>query len=336
MSKLPIKVQVGIRDSWDNQDVPVQKAIKNLKEVIGVGVSVNPEWPLLFTELDSFYPDKATLVPSVAAAVEAFCTALTTFADDEANGEWADTLLEQTEGRVRFSLEVSKTRDIGLIWSNQRRSFIIALPKSVMPSKSYMLSFFTGNLLKIFDEKPNHSTSSNTQSASIDDWADVALDNKTGNAAVIEIPQRHAVAQESPTFDIIPDIDTVARPDELLLKPPYHLTVRDYSSSTTVVQCSHSPTLQFLSNYLTKWARTNHNNTRKPPLAEIKLQQSAFGLGVAYDRLTVTADTRYTAQEISPTILLALIESVLGYKTVSNDGSFWTFRRDVEFRKSRY
>ncbi|KAF2972062.1 hypothetical protein GQX73_g1622 [Xylaria multiplex] len=329
-------VQVGIRDSWDNQDAPVQKAIKNLKEVIGVGVSVNPEWPLLFTELDSFYPDKATLVPSVATVVEACCTALATFADDDANGEWADTLLEQTEGRVRFALEIFKTRDIGLIWSNQRRSFVIGLPKSVMPSKSYMLSFFTGNLLKIFDEKPNHSTPPNTQPTSIDDWADVALDNKTGNAAVIEIPQRHAVARESPTFDIIPDIETVARPDELLLKPPYHLTVRDYNSSTIVVQCSHSPTLQFLSDYLTKWARTNHNNTRKPPLAEIKLQQSAFGLGVAYDRLTVTADTRYTAQEISPTILLALIEGVLGYEIVSNDGSLWTFRRDVEFRNNRY
>ncbi|TGJ80327.1 hypothetical protein E0Z10_g8447 [Xylaria hypoxylon] len=356
MSKLPIKVQVGIRDAWDNQDAPVQKAIKNMKEVIGVGVFVNPEWPLLLAELDSFYPDKGILVPSVAAAVEACCTALTTLADDEANAEWADTLLEQTESHVRFFLEVrvnalplrphatkltyheqvSKSRDMGMTWSNQRRGLIISLPKSVAPSKSYMLSFFTGNLLKIFDVKPKHATSSNNEPASVDDWADVTVDNKTGNAAVIEIPQRHAIAQQPPVFDMIPDIETIPRPDELLLKPPYHLIVRDFNSSSTEVQCSHSPTLQFLSDYLKKWARTNHNNTNRPPLAEVKLHQSAFGLGVVYDRLTVATESRYTAQEVSPTMLLSLIEGVMGYKMISNDGPFWTFRRDVEFKSSRY
>ncbi|GAW24094.1 hypothetical protein ANO14919_136740 [Xylariales sp. No.14919] len=336
MSKLPIKVQVGIRDSWDNQDAPVQRAIKNVTEVIGVGVSISPEWPPLLAELDSFYPDKATLVPSIAAAVEACCASLATLADDEANSEWADTLLERTEGHVRLSLEVSKTREMGMAWSGQRKSLIISLPKSVAPSKSYMLSFFTGNLLKIFEEKPKHSASSSADPASVDDWADVAVDNKTGNAAVIEIPQRHAIAQQTQAFDMIPDIDTIPRPDELLLRPPYHLTMRDFNSSSTEIQCSHSPTLQFLSDYLKKWARTNHNNTTKPPLAEVKLHQSAFGLGIVYDRLTMAAESRYTAQEVSPTILLALIEGVLGYKQVSNDGPFWTFRRDVEFRASRY
>ncbi|KAI0424107.1 hypothetical protein F5Y09DRAFT_154189 [Xylaria sp. FL1042] len=336
MSRLPIKVQVGIRDAWDNQDSPVQKAIKKFKEVVGVPVSVVPEWSLLITELGPFYPDKEILVLSVAAAVEACVIALTTLTDDEASSEWAESLLERTEGHVRLLTEASKNREIGILWSNEQRGLVISLPKSAIPSQSYMLSFFTGSLLKVFDEDEKHNTSSNIESTAADDWADVAVDNKTGNAAVIEILQRHTTTQRSSAFDLIPDVDIIPRPDELLLKPPYFLTVRDFNSSSTEVQCSHGPTLQFLSDYLKKWAKTNYNNTNKPPLAEIKLHQSAFGLGVVYDRMTVTVESRYAAQEISPTIILGLVEGVLGYKIVSNDGPYWSFRRDVEFRNNHY
>ncbi|KAI0104282.1 hypothetical protein GGR51DRAFT_229837 [Nemania sp. FL0031] len=339
MSKLPIKIQVGIRDSWEKDDAPVQKAIRNLKEVVGIRVTVNPEWPLLHSELGSFYPDKATLVPSIASAVESCCTALSTLADDEANSEWADALLEKTESHIRIFIEVSKSRELGLFWSAQQRGIILALPKSAVPSQAYMRSFFTGNLLKLFDEKSTHEPFSPTaEPAAADDWADVAVDNRTGNAGVVELPQRHlAPTHVSPSFDIIPDVETVSRPDELLLKPPYHLIMYGGGKAFMEVQCSHSPTLQFLSDYLTKWSKTNHNNTTRPPCAEVKLHQSAFGLGVVYDRLTVNSETtRYMVQTVSPTILLALIEGVLGYKLVSQDGSSWTFRRDIEFKGSRY
>ncbi|KAI8948148.1 hypothetical protein F4801DRAFT_471158 [Xylaria longipes] len=337
MSKLPIKVQIGIRDSWDNEDAPVQKAIRNLKEVVGVKVTVHPEWPLLHAELGAFYPDKATLAPSVATAVEACCTAFSTLADDEENAEWADTLLERTESHIRISIEASKDREMGISWSNQEGIFVISLPKSAVPSKAYILSFFTGNLLKVFDEKAKHDTLSTVEPVAADDWADVAVDNKTGNAAVIEMSQRHSTtAQQSPAFDVIPDVGTISRPDELLLKPPYHLIMHSNGKISIDVQCSHSPTLQFMADYLKKWSKTNHNNTTRPPCAEVQLHQSAFGLGVVYDRLTIVSESRYHTQAVSPTIVLSLVEGVLGYKNVSSEGSTWTFRKDVEFRSSRY
>ncbi|KAI0409298.1 hypothetical protein F4802DRAFT_593576 [Xylaria palmicola] len=342
MSKLPLKVQVAIRDSWDSKDAPVQKAIGSLSE-LGVDVTVNPEWPLLLAELGSFHPDKGTLVPSVAAVVAAYCATLRDFADDPENENWADTLLNQTGGRIRIVLEVSKSREIGLTWSEQQKGFLISLPKSAPPSESYVLSFFAGSLPSIFDKgsAAAHRTQESTAAATpADDWADVEVDDKTGNAAVVELPQRHAVApaaqQQSPLFDVIPEVGVIARPDELLKRPPYHLILHKYSSARIDVQCSHSPTLQFLSDYLKKWARTNHNNTTRPPYAEVILHQSAFGLGVMYDRLTIDSDVPRSVQDVSPTILLALIEGVLGYKNVYNGGSLWTFRRDIEFKSSRY
>ncbi|KAI8627620.1 hypothetical protein F5Y19DRAFT_442325 [Xylariaceae sp. FL1651] len=335
MSKLPIKVQVGIRDSWSNKDAPVQKAIENLKELIGVRVVIEPEWHLLLAELDAFYLDKSTLVPSVAAIVVSCCTGISTLADDEANSEWADTLIEKTDGCIRFFLEVSKNRELVISWSGQRKGFILAVPKGPAPSPSYMLSYFKGSLLGCFDEKAKSSASLNTAPAAVDDWADVSVDN-TGKAAVIELPQRHQVAPVSPEPEFMPDISVLSRPDELLLKPPYHLIVYGIGKTQVEVQCSHSPTLQFLSDYLQKWSRIDHNKTTRPPSAEVKLHQSAFGLGLIYDRLTITSDARYSVQTVSPTIILALIEGVLGYKSVSADGSSWTFRRDIEFKSSRY
>ncbi|KAI3319864.1 hypothetical protein HD806DRAFT_250876 [Xylariaceae sp. AK1471] len=344
MSKLPLKLQVGIRDHWTATSSPVQKAIQNLQEVLGITITINPEWPLLLNELDAFYPDKAILVPAVAGAVEAWCTALTTLADDEANAEWADMLLERTKSRIRLFIEVSKNREMGMTYSHQQTGFILSLPKSSAPSQSYMQSFFTGTLINCFSAKSKPSSSpSNAESGAVDDWADVSVDKSTGTAAIVDSLQRHIPTQlqqqrqqESPQFDTIPDVNTISRPDELLLKPPYHLTVYAINKTLAEVQCSHSPTLQFLSDYLQKWSKTNHNNTTRPPCAEVKLYQSAFGLGVVYDRLTVSSESRYFDQAVSATMLLALIEGVLGYKNVSVDGSSWTYRRDVEFKSGRY
>jgi hypothetical protein len=182
---------------------------------------------------------------------------------------------------LNVAMKVSKSKEIGLSWSKQQRSFIIALPKSVIHAQSYMLSFFRGSLVKVFDEKilDPATSSSNTnaikESAEVDDWADVAVDNTTGNPAVVELSQplqKSAITQpppasaSAPGFDMVPDVDTLYRPDEILLKPPYHLIVYSRNNTHVEVQCSHSPTLQFLSDYLKKWCRTNHNDTRRVDL----------------------------------------------------------------------
>ncbi|KAJ2994763.1 hypothetical protein NUW58_g1469 [Xylaria curta] len=246
---MPLKLQVGIRDSWDKADAPVQAAIKKLKEVIGVRVTVNPEWSILHTELGPFYPDKAAFVPSVAGAVEACCDALSALVDEDANIEWVNALLEHTD-HIHIFIEISKNRVMSVSWSDQREGFIVYLPKSVVPSQSYMQAFFMGNLVKVFDEKSRHDALTKLDAVAADDWADVAVDDRTGNAAVLEVPQRHVITQQSPAFDIIPDVEILSRPDELLLKPPYHLIMRSSGKTHVDVECSHSPTLELLEKYV--------------------------------------------------------------------------------------
>lgn len=244
---------------------------------------MNPEWPLLHTELGAFYAaDKAPFAPSVASSIETFCAALRTLADDESNATWADDMLERVDSNVQIFVEVSKGKELCLSWSDARKGFVIALPRSVVPSASHMLSFFSGALLSVFDDEGGrHAGSVQAQDSSAeegaaaggDDWADVVVDRGTGRAAavVVEPPQRYTVApqqsqqqlQQQPIIDVIPDVGTLSRPDDLLLKPPYHLIIHSTGRMSFEVECSHSPTLQFLSEYLTKWSRTNHHNTTK-------------------------------------------------------------------------
>lgn len=74
------------------------------------------------------------------------------------------------------------------------------------------------------------------------------------------------------------------------------------------------------------------NWPQQPPAVEVKLQQSSFGLGLMHDRLVLSAESRYAQFEVSPTIVLALVEGILGYERIYSDGGQWTYRRDTAFK----
>ncbi|KAI1863448.1 hypothetical protein JX265_008843 [Neoarthrinium moseri] len=336
MSKLPLKVQVGIRDFWSKNEAPVQKALAALKETIGVETIIEPEWHLLLSELDGLYPDKSTFVPSIAGCVHSWCTALSTILDDSANEEWTDALLDHMKGRLRVFLEVYKGPQPALSWSGERTGFIISLPKEHVPSPWEMEPLFKSQSLACFDEKVAPATAMAHRSAPNDDWADVSLDAKTGKPELIDHSHNRTVSTVTADFERLPTCSILGRPDELLLKPPYHIAVYDRGTTLIEVHGSHSPSLQLLAEYLKKWCRVNHQDSRKPPGVEIKLHQSSFGLGLIYDRLTLSVENRYTTFTLSPMIVLSFIEGVLGYKSVIADGNSWKFRKDIEFRTSGY
>ncbi|KAI5919418.1 hypothetical protein F4810DRAFT_503404 [Camillea tinctor] len=325
MSKLPLRVQVGLRDFWDSDDAPVQKARASIKKLVGVDVDIESEWHLLLADLDPYYPDKSTFVPSIATCVQAWCESLSNVVNDEANEEWSDLLIERIKGHLRVFLTISTNDQLALSWSNERTGFLLALPRGPISSSIQMEAVFKAALLDCFAEKATQIM------ADTDDWADVSVD-KTGkpNVAGYENTQPSKVSRQE--FDTLPHISLLPRPDDLLMNPPYHLVV--YSSQSLVeVYCSHSPTLQLLSEYLEKWCRVDSQKVNRPPSVEIKLHQSAFGLGPIFDRLTFWSRNKDLVS-VSPMIVLSLVEGVLGYKNVSVENTSWVFRRDVGFKRS--
>ncbi|KAI6088276.1 hypothetical protein F4821DRAFT_92506 [Hypoxylon rubiginosum] len=142
-------------------------------------------------------------------------------------------------------------------------------------------------------------------------------------------------SNHQPEFTMMPDVNSQPHPEKLLIDPPYHLVVYGGGKTSVEVQCSHSPTLEFLAEYLKKYCKANAQDVRRPPAVEIKLYKSMFGFGVSYERLTLSVEGRNPDNLVSPMIILSLVEGVLGYKSVSVDGSTWVFRRDIQFRQSR-
>jgi len=67
-------------------------------------------------------------------------------------------------------------------------------------------------------------------------------------------------------------------------------------------------------------------------VVEIKLQESAFGLGLLNDTITMEA---IRGREVSAMLVLVFVESVLGYTPVLSNGSagsVWEFRRTKGFK----
>ena len=94
-NNLPIKVKMGVRDGWDNKDSPPQLAIVALRGVIGCEVTIQPQWQLLWAELQPHYPEVSYFVPNVGSMVTAWCKSMQTMLEDEAaNGEWTEKVLE--------------------------------------------------------------------------------------------------------------------------------------------------------------------------------------------------------------------------------------------------
>ncbi|KAL8345353.1 hypothetical protein RB601_005407 [Gaeumannomyces tritici] len=349
MAPVPLKVQVGIRDHWNNKDAPVQVALKELQGLLGLQVEIEPEWPLILAELDSFYIDKGNFAAAVAGAVETWAKALTELLDDEKNEQWTEKLLEKLKeswSRLRAFVDVSKDTSASTEFSHERGGFVITLPRRTLNQPYELFPLYKGEIHASFDEgrkKKSVKLPSHSAPAAGDDWADVEVDEATGKLEVVEKATPAAMVSAAvsggapppglPKPEFMPNADTLPRPDELLLRPPYHLIVHAKGLTEVEVQCSHSPSLSFIADYLKRWSRANHNMTNKPPSVTVKLQQAAFGLGAMYDCLWLVADKCYGPQQtVSPTIILALVEGVLGYDKISGDGGSWTYRRDIPFK----
>jgi hypothetical protein len=360
----PLKLQVAIRDFWEKETAPVHIAREGLRKVLGYPVNVDPEWVQLLGDLDKVYPDRQSLATAVAGCVELWCKVFTELLEgadnaDTAQQEWAETLMDHLEPHIGMRLYVTVTgsdaslpivTEPGTAWSEERSSFLLYLPqKRAVMVPGEFAAVYRGGLMACFNEKKPAAPSLAVRSAAAtaapataatggDDWADVEMDAATGKAAVVEATRAPPVAASFappdatiPKLEYLPSLESLPRPDELFLRPPYHMIVADYGKKKIVVQGSHSPSLQLLGEYMKRWCRLNHQDSRNPPAVEVKYNQSCWGSSPMHDQVTLTSEANNIFQ-FNPAIVLAFIEGVLGYDKVSTEQGVWTYRRMVPFK----
>ncbi|KAK0661240.1 hypothetical protein QBC41DRAFT_37037 [Cercophora samala] len=318
----PLKAQIGIRDVWKKEDGALQTTIKKLEEILGHEVDAEPEWHLLIAELDSYYPDKGNLVAIVTECVQVWVKSMIELLDDSEHEAWGEQLLEKVPSRLRLFVVVADSDKGATSWSEQRRGFVVSLPKKQVFQPTELFPIFRGHLVTCFDtdKKQTELPVRDAQVAGTpaDDWAEVEVNVDSSK------PQAKV--------EFLPNAASLPGPDQLFLRPPYCLTMTA-STKRIELHCSHSPTLQFLSDYLRRWCRVNRHDTTNPPAVQITLHQSAFGLGEMFNSLVLSTEhARYTNEfQVTAPMVAALIEGVLGYELLPTQGG-WSFRRDVEFK----
>ncbi|EXU96895.1 hypothetical protein X797_009978 [Metarhizium robertsii] len=322
---LPLKVRLAIRQAWEDPSSPSQKALQALSDTLGRPIACDPDWDVLHAVLSPLYAsDAAQLVSDTTGYIQSWARAAhDVLQDDDA---LADNLLEAMAQRgartLPLAVQVSPS-DPQTRWDSQRAGFELLVPREPRhhPTTAAVPAF-RAQITSALHAKTA------PDAADGDEWADLAVP-----AAAAAVPVSPGLDDTGPAY--LPDVNTLPRPDELLLRPPYHLHIAQ--ASAIIVQCSHSPSLSFLEAYFKKWCRTNNQLTNRPPMVYVTLSQSPFGLGPLYDTLTLEVPRDHhrasgLPPQLSIPIVLHLVESVLGYTRVFSDASGWQYRRDTPLR----
>ena len=180
------------------------------------------------------------------------------------------------------------------------------------------------------------------------EWADVSMHSPI----IPQVPESQLrTYPHEEVANSLPDIAIIERPEELIKKPPYWLIVRQEGRNLVLIEGSHGPSLTVLEAYLKKWCRgeggrvdrvspvtlclqtfSNEVSWAQPPIVEIKLKESCFGLGLLHDALVLETSR---GREISATLVLVFVENVLGYMPEpgrGSAGSVWEFKRTRPFK----
>jgi hypothetical protein len=258
----------------------VKKAFSSLKEIVGHDIACEPQWQLLWTELQDSFTEIDQFVPTIANAVASWAEALTQICDEGTNEEWTEEMLErvkQAGSMIRLELLVStangrlhgirvvndKKAVTGTVpstkWSDRARGFEICFPKTKDKSMStaqimgQVMARFHKDLLGAF--KP-------TQQEPVPDaseqWVDAGDGASDIDAASVMTPI--TTEQSFPVRSIIvqklPQLNMLDRPEDLCARAPYHLILRE-SDRCIAVTSSHQPSLELLAGYLKKWTKAN-------------------------------------------------------------------------------
>ncbi|KAH8593829.1 hypothetical protein B0O99DRAFT_688267 [Bisporella sp. PMI_857] len=328
MAALPVRLRQNIRDLIDSPTSSFAQKTAALKETLGYHIVLDTEWPMLWETLKPYYSDPSSFIPSVTNILIAWCDAFSAWLENSNNEEDVENILEILSSfqMVKIVIEnSSKSSRPSTCWDTKRGAFVIDFPKSEAVSRSTAQAGFSGDLLNLF--KPSSEASTSNRAVAVEDpdaWAELTLDSPDVNPA-------RSKKDTAPISTSLPDISTIERPEELTKRSPYWLMIRQESRYRIVVEGTHGPSLTLIEGYLKKWCRGNIHRVDRPPIVQISLQESVFGLGLMHDALVIEAER---GRELNVTLLLPLVETVLEYVPVGNgyENGQWTFKRLAAFR----
>jgi len=176
----PMKLRMDLRDHWENAGSPAQKSLTALKELIGLPVNVILEPAILWSELQKYYPDQGTFIPTITDIVKSWCDILASRLQDEAYAEWTEELLEVVnEGGRNLTVKVGAKPENNVSTSLEKKTsiFIIGIPQMSSPSRDA-----AGRIAMDFHRLFAKASATVIPSVEDDDWASVTLPSREQQA----------------------------------------------------------------------------------------------------------------------------------------------------------
>lgn len=147
-------------------------------------------------------------------------------------------------------------------WNDSRHGIILLIPKTPVTAPLECIPTIKDSLLRAFEPQPSSSQ-----------WVEV--DAPQASSATVEPLQLRSLSNQEPRtaaqlpVQYLPDVASLPRPDEMLLRPPYYMIVRARGELRIDIECTHGPTLDVIANYLKRWCRTNHSLSTKVRALEV-------------------------------------------------------------------
>ncbi len=111
MAALPTRLKLHIRDHITSETSALSLKTKTLATLLGYPLLMDPEWGMLWSLLQPYYPDQATFIPSNAGIIMHWCDAFMAWLEDDTNEEAVGRLLDAVKGNggrgVNLVLEVN-------------------------------------------------------------------------------------------------------------------------------------------------------------------------------------------------------------------------------------
>ncbi|CAG8768391.1 10654_t:CDS:2, partial [Acaulospora colombiana] len=167
-------MRLGIRDSFNSPDAPIQKALKSFNENIGYDFSIDIAWIDLWNDLQGKYTDKSTFVPSIADSVITFLKRLEALLDT--SQDFQEIFLEKIE-RMRKAIFVKihdkSTPTIEIVRGELLTLF---LPKNAAPDYRTISSQIGKDIEEAFRDKSKVERPSQGASEDLlkDDFVDIS------------------------------------------------------------------------------------------------------------------------------------------------------------------
>ncbi|KAF5378815.1 hypothetical protein D9615_007014 [Tricholomella constricta] len=332
-TEVPLKIRIDVRDLWNSPKSDLQVSIVALEQTLGHEIVPNVQWHILWDELKDRFPDKGTFVPFISRIVITWYERLLWRLDNNNFPEWTEELLGLLSGgRKQLIIEPSPPPQNRprTFWDTRTSSFYLGIPNFEPLPHSKIVVVFDHDFEKLLIQ----------DGAADEGWDDLAAESLAPPAAfhsVTSEPRRgvttHAVnnisSETKPTIERLPSLRELSRPDQLFAqRAPYILTVD--TGNPLIIRCSHEASLELISSYLNRWGKLNTGDTLRRNVLKVELIESEFCNGLQ-DTLSIEPHINFHngGYQINPTLVLAFIEGVLGYKLVHTNGHNWVYRSDT-------